>query len=108
MRLVLPSRAVPRPSSLDCADGAASYAQGFAVNERLGDLPMGRLQHSPKGGAGDLHLYRTMLLVQSYTVGQSDCLELIQRDDHAAYTSLLPRIRREQGGDGMASDSATA
>jgi predicted RNA-binding protein with TRAM domain len=57
---------------------AASDQQAPAVNQGFGYFMTPRFQDTGKGGAGDAHLFGSLLLVKALQVGQANGFELIQ------------------------------
>jgi len=73
--------------------GSTFEPKRFAVNQRLRYFPPRRLDNPSERRAGNLHLLRRRLLVQSLQVGQAQCFNFIERQRH-----LFQHAGRYAGG----------
>jgi len=89
-------------------DFSSFDSQGLAVDHRVGNLFVGRLNDSAKCGPGDFHPFGGLFLVKPFKVGQTDGFKLI----HGHRGLLEGRHRNASGleviGFGFSIDPAAA
>lgn len=82
--------------------------KGLAVKQGVGRFAVGGFKNPAEGRAGDGHPFGRLLLVETFEIGQTERLELVEAHDHFFELAERNAGRLEDRGRGAAGDAAAA